>query len=129
MRSGREVVVEAGMLRELLREDPRVLLRAHRVLAGFEIADAGERQQRLHHQTPRGRVLLRRLVRPPPFDQQTRGGHRRQRSGEAHSGVERREERAVGREHPVGRSPQRRAAPDRGQQSPHQAEAQEEECG
>ena len=44
-------------------EQARVLLRAPRVTAGLGIADLGQRQQRLHHQTLRGRLLLARARR------------------------------------------------------------------
>ena len=74
-------------------------------LPGLEIADAGQRQQRLHHQAARGRVLLRRLVRTPPFDEQAGRGHRRERRAEAHRREERRQERAARRQHRVGRRP------------------------
>ena len=54
---GRQVVVVIGMVRELLREDSRVLLRATGMLSRLCVLDLGQRQQRLHHQ-PLGRVFL-----------------------------------------------------------------------
>ena len=91
---GRQVAGVVGIARELFGQDAGVAFGARRVLAGLEIADARERQQRLHHQPLGGGRRLTGGVGAPPLERHARHGHGRQRSADAQRRIERRQERA-----------------------------------
>ena len=102
---------KSGCGASCLREHPRVLLRAPRVLAGLDVPDLGERQQRLHHQ----HAARWRSPAPPDPRGAARPSDRAtviaaSARGHAEGREERRQERAGGRRAvQYGRAPQRRA--------------------
>ena len=86
---GGQVVAEVGMLRQLLRDDACVLLRALGMPAGFRITNARQRQQRLHHQPMRLLCLEAGALGAAALDAEGGDGHRRQAAEQAQGRIER----------------------------------------